>query len=112
VYYHPARGEYFTVTGSQHHPTAGCQDNALHLGELCDDVLFAVTKPLLALYIEDPGYIRSRPLLDDMIGIEELGVQRLRQQTPDRALAYGHQSNEKNVLHAHKKAAPEMAPLV
>src|SRR5690606_34152976 len=89
------------VLGTHHHTTACRQNQAILRAKLSNHSLLALTKALLPLYIEDPGNIRPRTLLDFLIGIFEQVTHFLGQQAPDGAFTSTHRADQNQIGHKH-----------
>ena len=85
---------------AQHHAAAGGEHDAVTLGEFVDHRDLAVTEAGLALYVEDPGDLCARTILDDVIRIEEGATERVSEVPADRGLAGTHEADKEDAAHA------------
>jgi predicted dienelactone hydrolase len=67
---------------AHHRAAAGGENDTVTLRQLVDHLLLAIAKSLLALDIENPGYIRTGALLDLGVGVQEFQLQGARQEAP------------------------------
>jgi len=72
-----ASGETVTGFARFYRAAAGCQNNALLLGEFIDDFFFSVTEAFFALNVEDPTYISAGSFLNLLIRIVKFHIELL-----------------------------------
>src|SRR5690606_24924068 len=79
-----------TIRLAYHHATTGGHDDAGLLRQLVDHFLFATTKAVLSLDIEDPRNIGASALFNDLVGVEERTVQDMGEVSPKGAFTSTH----------------------
>ncbi len=85
------------VGGIEHHPAAGRDDEAAPAGELGRHLALELAERLLSPGGEDVGD-RPVPLLDQLVGVDELVAEVVGQQPADRRLAGPHEPGEHHVV--------------
>ncbi len=94
-----------------HNGPAACgQHNMAPLREHINDMLFALTKAVFTLNIEDPWNVGTGTRLDFMIRIEELPMQQLGELPANGGLARAHGPDQINVVNACRQHLTSQQP--
>src|SRR5215467_9631615 len=88
--------EVLAVSGIEHRPASGGEDDVIEGGELLDGLRLALAKAVLALDLEDHGDRDAGPFLDIAVGVVERLSQALGELPSDGGLARAHHAHEEN----------------
>src|SRR5215471_4389517 len=81
--------EVLAVSGIEHRPASGGEDDVIEGGELLDRLRLALAKAVLALDLEDHGDRDAGPFLDIAVGVVERLSQALGELPSDGGLPSG-----------------------